>query len=142
MSSGGGVRYRPANGPEVVLANEIRLPLGESIEFQLESSDVIHSFWIPALGGKMDMIPGRTTPLVLEATCPGIFRGLCAEYCGTAHALMAFSVIVMRKEEFAQWLDAQRLPAPEPADAVAMQGRDAFFTHGCSACHTHSRHIR
>ena len=130
------VRYRPPNGTEVVLANEIRLPLGEIVQFQLESSDVIHSFWIPALGGKMDMIPGRKTRLALEATRAGVFRGVCAEYCGTAHALMAFSVVVMPKAEFERWLDAQRLAAPAPSDAVAMQGRDAFFTYGCSACHT------
>jgi cytochrome c oxidase subunit II len=130
------VRYRPPNGTEVVLANEIRLPLGETVEFQLESSDVIHSFWIPALGGKMDMIPGRTTRLALEATRLGVFRGVCAEYCGTAHALMAFSVVVMPKAEFERWLDAQRLAAAEPSEAVAVRGRDAFFTYGCSACHT------
>ncbi len=130
------VRYRLPNGSEVVLANEIRLPLGEIVEFQLESSDVIHSFWIPALGGKMDMIPGRTTRLSLEATRPGIFRGVCAEYCGTAHALMAFSVVVMPKEEFERWLDAQSSAAPEPVEPLAMQGRDAFLIHGCSACHT------
>jgi cytochrome c oxidase subunit 2 len=130
------VRYQPPSGAEVVLANEIRLPLGEMVEFELASSDVIHSFWIPALGGKMDMIPGRTTRLVLEATRAGVFRGVCAEYCGTAHALMAFSVIVMPREEFAQWLERQRSPAREPAEAVAKQGRDAFLTHGCSACHT------
>ena len=129
------VRYRPPNGTDVVLANEIRLPLGEMVEFQLESSDVIHSFWIPALGGKMDMIPGRTTRLTLEPTRPGVFRGVCAEYCGTAHALMAFSVVVMPKEEFDRWLDAQRATAPEPTEAVAIQGREAFLTHGCSACH-------
>jgi len=130
------VRYRPPDGGEVVLANEIRLPLGEMVEFHLESSDVIHSFWIPALGGKMDMIPGRTTRLVLEATRPGRFRGVCAEYCGTAHALMAFSVVVMQKEEFNRWLDDQRLPASEPAEIVSTRGRDLFFTNGCSACHT------
>lgn len=130
------VRYRPLDGTEVVLANEIRLPLGEVVEFHLKSSDVIHSFWIPALGGKMDMIPGRTTRLVLEATRAGVFRGVCAEYCGTAHALMAFSVVVMAKEEFHRWLDAQRLPAAEPAEIVTMQGRDGFLRNGCSACHT------
>jgi cytochrome c oxidase subunit 2 len=129
------VRYRPPNGPEVLSANEIRLPLGEIVEFQLESSDVIHSFWIPALGGKMDMIPGRTTRLALEATRAGVFRGVCAEYCGAAHALMAFSVVVMPKEEFERWLDAQRLAAPEPSEAMAVQGRDALFRYGCSACH-------
>ena len=84
----------------------------------------------------MDMIPGRTTRLALEPTRPGVFRGVCAEYCGTAHALMAFSVVVMPKEEFDRWLGAQRSAAPEPTEAVTIHGRDAFLTHGCSACHT------
>ena len=130
------VRYRHPNGADVNLANEICLPLGEVVEFVLESSDVIHSFWIPALGGKMDMIPGRKTRLVLEPTRPGVFRGVCAEYCGTAHALMAFSVNVLPKEEFDRWLLAQQLPAPEPAEALAIQGHNAFLRNGCSACHT------
>ncbi|HEY5812992.1 MAG TPA: cytochrome c oxidase subunit II [Terrimicrobiaceae bacterium] len=130
------VRYQLPEGGEVVLANEIRLPLGEATEFSLESSDVIHSFWIPALGGKMDMIPGRTTRLLLEPTRAGIFRGVCAEYCGTSHALMAFSVVVMPPEEFQRWLADQKLPAREPIDLVAAKGRESFFTNGCSACHT------
>jgi cytochrome c oxidase subunit 2 len=130
------VHYRHPNGAEVDLANEIRLPLGETVEFFLESSDVIHSFWIPALGGKMDMIPGRRTRLVLEPTRLGVFRGVCAEYCGTAHALMTFSVKVVPKEEFDRWFNAQQLPAPTPAEALAIQGHNAFFTNGCSACHT------
>ena len=110
--------------------------VGEPVEFQLESPDVIHSFWIPALGGKMDMIPGRTTRLALEPTRPGVFRGVCAEYCGTAHALMAFSVVVMPKEEFDRWLDASTLDRSRTDRAlVAIQGREAFLTNGCSACH-------
>ena len=129
------VRYQPPDGGEVVLANEIRLPVDTTVEFHLDSPDVIHSFWIPALGGKMDMIPGRKTRLVLEPMRAGIYRGVCAEYCGTAHALMAFSVVVMEKEDFARWLDEQRQPAPEPAELVTVRGRDFFFTNGCSACH-------
>lgn len=82
------------------------------------------------------MIPGRTTRLVLEPLRAGVFRGICAEYCGTAHALMAFSVVVMPREEFDRWLAGQRLPAPEPAEPVAARGHESFFTNGCSACHT------
>jgi len=130
------VRYQLPDGEEVVLANEIRIPVGEPVEFQLDSADVIHSFWIPSLGGKMDMIPGRRTRLALEPTRTGTFRGVCAEYCGASHALMAFYVVVMEKAEFAQWLAQQRQPAPQPVEPIAAQGRDHFLANGCSACHT------
>jgi cytochrome c oxidase subunit 2 len=130
------VRYLSPNGEEVVLANEIRIPVGEPVEFELDSRDVIHSFWIPSLGGKMDMIPGRRTRLTLRPTRTGTFRGVCAEYCGTSHALMAFYVVVTEKAEFVQWLDQQRQPAPAPAEPIAVKGREFFFSYGCSACHT------
>jgi len=130
------VRYQPPTGPAFDLANEIRLPAGEPVEFELSSPDVIHSFWIPALGGKMDMIPGRKTRLTLEPTRTGRFRGVCAEYCGTSHALMAFDVVVMSKPEFAEWMDAQRRPASQAVDSIATLGRERFFANGCAACHT------
>lgn len=129
------VRYEPPNGEPVDLANEIRLPVGEPVQFELASPDVIHSFWIPSLGGKMDMIPGRRTRIALEPTRTGRFRGACAEYCGTAHALMAFDVVVMEKAEFERWLEAQRQSAAEPAGPLATLGRERFFANGCSACH-------
>jgi cytochrome c oxidase subunit 2 len=130
------VRYHPSDGRLVELANEIRVPVGEAVEFELDSPDVIHSFWIPSLGGKMDMIPGRRTRLVLHPTRTGTFRGACAEYCGTSHALMAFPVVVMEQAAFTRWLEQQQQPARAPADPLASQGRDAFFLNGCSACHT------
>jgi cytochrome c oxidase subunit II len=132
------VRYLPpgGNGGAVELANEIRLPVGERVEFQLESPDVIHSFWIPALGGKIDMIPGRVNRLTLEPTRTGIFRGACAEYCGTSHALMNFSVVVLEKEDFARWLAHQAEPAQEPTPPPAAHGRELFLANGCGACHT------
>lgn len=129
------VRYIPKEGEEAVLANEIRLPVGEAVEFELDSPDVIHSFWIPSIGGKMDMIPGRRTRLTLYPTRTGTFRGVCAEYCGGSHALMAFPVVVMEKAEFDQWLALQRQPAREPAEPLAVRGRDLFLSNGCSACH-------
>lgn len=129
------VRYEAADGEPIELANEIRLPVGEPVEFELESPDVIHSFWIPALGGKMDMIPGRRTRLTLEPTRTGVFRGVCAEFCGTAHAFMAFSVVVVEKPDFERWLAAQRHGAAEPAEPLASHGRERFFANGCSACH-------
>jgi cytochrome c oxidase subunit II len=130
------VRYHSPDRPPVELANEIRVPLGEPVEFELDSPDVIHSFWIPSLGGKMDMIPGRRTRLVLHPTRTGTFRGACAEYCGTSHALMAFPVVVMEQADFTRWLEQQQQPARAPADALATQGHEAFFQNGCSACHT------
>lgn len=130
------VRYLPPGGPEVVLANEIRLPVGERVELLLESPDVIHSFWIPSLGGKMDMIPGRVTRLALEPTRTGTFRGACAEYCGASHALMAFNAVVMEKETFDRWLEREALPARTPPGPLATRGRELFLVHGCGACHT------
>jgi cytochrome c oxidase subunit 2 len=111
------------------------LPVGQPVEFELESPDVIHSFWIPSLGGKMDMIPGRRTRLMLHPTRTGTFRGACAEYCGTSHALMAFDVVVTEEAEFLRWLAQQRSPAREPAEPLALAGREHFFVNGCSACH-------
>ena len=130
------VRYLPAGQEPITVANEIRLPVGEPVEFHLESPDVIHSFWIPPLGGKMDMIPGRKTRLVLTPSRTGVFRGVCAEYCGASHALMAFSAVVQEKQEFAAWLAHQSRPAETPRDDFAAQGAQLFMAHGCNACHT------
>src|SRR5687767_7322663 len=129
------VRYHFSEQSAVELANEIRLPVGEAVEFELDSPDVIHSFWIPSLGGKMDMIPGRTTRLKLRPTRSGVFRGVCAEYCGTAHALMSFFVVVEEKDEFARWLDHQAQPARPPTLDLALQGQQLFLANGCGACH-------
>lgn len=130
------VRYFPRGESPVDLANEIRLPLGEPAEFLLESPDVIHSFWIPPLGGKVDMIPGRRTRLRLEASKLGTFRGVCAEYCGTSHALMMFPVVVETPEAFQGWLARQARPAVLPSDPVAAKGLQVFLSSGCGACHT------
>jgi cytochrome c oxidase subunit II len=130
------VRYLPSRGAPVDLANEIRLPVGEEVEFVLESRDVIHSFWIPALAGKVDMLPGRQTRLRLTPSRTGSFRGVCAEYCGTSHALMGFAVIVQAKPDFERWLEAQAAPARPADDAVARRGEAVLFENGCGACHT------
>ena len=130
------VRYPTPDGDTVELANELRLPVGEPVEFLLDSPDVIHSFWIPSLGGKLDMVPGRTTRLTLHPTRTGVFRGACAEYCGTSHALMNFYVIVMRRDEFDRWLTHQATAADPPAGALAERGSEVFLANGCGACHT------
>jgi cytochrome c oxidase subunit 2 len=130
------VRYQISDGEPVVLANEIRLAVDEPVEFRLESPDVIHSFWIPSLGGKIDMIPGRVTRLALTPTKTGVFRGSCAEYCGTSHALMSFYVVVHEKEDFARWLAHQQTLARPPDAPLPARGRELFLASGCGACHT------
>jgi cytochrome c oxidase subunit 2 len=101
------IRYQPPDNPAFVLANEIRLPVGRPVEFLLESDNVIHSFWVPALGGKMDLIPGRTNRLLLRPTRTGTFAGMCAEFCGRAHATMRLTVVVVPEDEFNRWVAAQ-----------------------------------
>lgn len=130
------VRYAPAGGPGFELANEIRLPVGERIELQLASADVIHSFWVPSLAGKLDMVPGRLNRMALEPTRTGVFRGACAEYCGTSHAFMSFYVVVMEQDAFAQWLRGEGRGAEPPAGPVAAAGQEAFLAYGCGSCHT------
>lgn len=130
------VRYQPEGAEAIELANEIRLPVDSKVVFELSSPDVIHSFWIPSLGGKMDMIPGRVNELVLEPTRTGVFRGVCAEYCGSSHALMEFEAVVMPQDEFDAWLAHQAQPAASPQTDAARQGLLAFEGNGCGACHT------
>jgi cytochrome c oxidase subunit 2 len=109
------VRYEPPGGQPFETANEVRLPVGEPVEFLLHSNNVIHSFWIPALGGKMDMIPGRVNRLALHPTKTGSFRGACAEFCGRGHANMRFHAIVLPADEFRIWLARQAEPAAQTA---------------------------
>lgn len=129
------VQYITVDGV-VETANELHLPVGERVEVQLSSPDVIHSFWVPSIAGKMDMVPGRLTRLALEPTRTGVFRGACAEYCGASHALMAFLVVVVQPSEFEAWLTAQARPAMPAADATTIRGQAAFVANGCTACHT------
>jgi len=130
------VEYWPEGADEpVIAANEIRFPAGERTELVLESAHVIHSFWIPALGGKMDMFPGRETFLSLRPTRPGTFRGQCAEFCGASHTWMAFDAHVMEPDAFDDWLAAQTEDAAAPASAAAERGAELFGREGCGACH-------
>lgn len=129
------VRYLLPDGEEITLANEIRLPVGEPVEFLLDSPDVIHSFWIPSLGGKVDMIPGRTNRLTLHPTRTGTFRGACAEFCGASHALMNFHVVVEERAAFDRWIEGQAAPARLPTDELGRRGQALFLGNGCGACH-------
>ena len=131
------VRYRdPATGADIVTANEIRIPVGQPVYLALTSADVIHSFWVPQLAGKMDMLPGRMQHLLVTATEPGTWRGQCAEFCGEQHAQMAIHVVGLAPPAFDAWLAAQAQPAPAPATAALALGRDAFLAQRCNACHT------
>jgi cytochrome c oxidase subunit II len=127
------VRY-PDHG--VVTANEIHVPVGETVDLALRSADIIHSFWVPELMPKTDMIPGRDNRMWLRADRPGIYRGQCAEFCGLQHARMAFLVIAEPRSEFDAWLEEQAADAPEPTDAEARAGLQAFLSSPCVGCHT------
>lgn len=132
------VRYTdPAGGPDIVLANEIRLPVGQPVYLGLSSADVIHSFWVPALAGKVDMVPGRVHGMTLQADRPGVYRAQCAEYCGQQHAQMALHVVAQDAPEFAAWLARQGKAASPPpaADSLAVAGRRVFERQRCAACH-------
>jgi cytochrome c oxidase subunit 2 len=121
----------------VMLANELHLPVGQAVEVILTTSDVIHSFWIPSLAGKVDMIPGRSNRLILKSMEAGVYRGQCAEFCGLQHALMAFHVIVEPPAQFDAWLARQALPVRESsAPEQQSTGRALFFSGGCAECHT------
>ena len=125
------VRYLLPSGEQFELANEIRIPVGDPVEILLESPDVIHAFWIPPLAGKVDMIPGRVNRLTLEPKRTGVFRGVCAEFCGTSHALMAFDAVVLERDAFRVWLAQQR----RPAAMRQSRGLELFLANGCDACH-------
>ncbi len=120
----------------VTTANELHIPVGQPVLLQLIARDVIHSFWVPALHGKRDMIPGHESTTYLQADRAGVFRGRCAEFCGDQHAKMAFLVIAEPPDQFQAWLRAQRkLPDP-PASEVAQRGQQVLLRTTCPTCHT------
>ncbi len=121
---------------QVTTANEIHIPVGQPVTFKLASDDVIHSFWVPELHGKRDLIPGRVNHFWLQADEPGEYWGLCAEYCGTQHAKMLFVVVAKPQAQFDQWLAQQQQPAATPTDALTQEGFDVFMDADCGRCHT------
>lgn len=130
------VRYESAEPARTLTtANEIHIPVGRPVRLTLASSDVIHSFWVPSLMGKQDLVTGRENELVLTARRPGVYRGQCAEFCGWQHARMAILVVAEEPEAFQAWYEAQLAPAAEPASAAARRGRDVFLSKACILCH-------
>jgi cytochrome c oxidase subunit 2 len=117
-------------------ANEIHIPVGRNVRLQLEGVDVIHSFWVPSLAGKQDLIPGRPNELVIRAERAGVYRGQCAEFCGLQHAHMAFFVIADEQSVFDEWVRSQRQEASAASEAEAISGQQAFMSKQCAACHT------
>jgi cytochrome c oxidase subunit II len=131
------VRY-PAH--QITTANEIHVPAGEPVRLRLASADVIHSFWVPRLHGKIDTVPGKVNTFWIEADRPGAYRGQCAEFCGVQHALMGFWVVASPRASFEAWLADHRRPAAEPATEAARRGRAVFEDAGCSVCHVVQGH--
>jgi len=120
----------------VTTANELHLPIGRPIYVTLHAADVIHSFWVPALHGKTDLVPGRENVTWLRVDRAGVYRGQCAEYCGAQHAHMALTVIAEPSDQFEQWLKAQREPAPGPGTPEAIRGLQVVERGPCAMCHT------
>jgi cytochrome c oxidase subunit 2 len=116
-------------------ANEIHIPVGRNVRLQLEGIDVIHSFWVPSLAGKQDLIPGRPNELMIRAERAGVYRGQCAEFCGMQHAHMAFFVVAEEQPYFDEWVGLQRQNAATSSDAEVAAGQQAFLSKQCAACH-------
>jgi len=116
-------------------ANELHLPVNRPVNIEVESADVMHSFWIPALHGKVDLIPGHPNFIRLEASQPGEYTGQCAEYCGAEHAKMRLLAVVEDPDSYEAWLEAQRKPGVQPTTAEAIAGQQVFLGGPCSMCH-------
>ena len=130
------IRYMSSDASRILItANEIHIPVGRPIQIRGLSNDVIHSFWVPNLNGKRDLIPSRVTTQWLEADHAGVFRGQCAEFCGLQHAHMAIWVIAESEDKFEAWIQAQLWPAAAPLDPVKQRGQQVFMNSACIFCH-------
>jgi cytochrome c oxidase subunit II len=125
----------PTPARRLITANELKLPAGRPALLELHAEDVIHSFWIPNLGGKQDLIPGRVNTLILTPRREGEYRGQCAEFCGLQHAKMGLDATVMSESEFTQWRDQQSAPAPAPQTPEQIRGHELFMSGPCASCH-------
>jgi cytochrome c oxidase subunit 2 len=130
------IQYEDADPSRVVTtANELHVPVGQPVTLKLDSTDVIHSFWIPSLSGKEDLIPGRQNLLQIRVERAGVYRGQCAEFCGWQHAHMGLLVVASPPDEFGRWRDAQLASAEPPATPERQRGHDVFMSRPCMMCH-------
>lgn len=116
-------------------ANELHIPAGGKVLAKVVSADVIHSWWVPALGRKMDMIPGKNNWVVIQANTPGTYEGTCSEFCGQQHAWMRIKVFAQSEKNFKEWVSGHGKPAVEPKGALAMEGKKMFMQKSCTGCH-------
>jgi len=130
-------RYAADGGqPAFVVANELHVPVGRPVIVSLKAADVIHTFWVPNLHGKKDMLPGIDSTIEFRADRPGVYRGQCAEFCGQEHALMALFVTADDRAHYASWAAHQRADAAPPTTALAQRGQQLFEAADCAQCHT------
>jgi len=127
------VRY-PREG--IVTANDIYVPVGQRVRLRLTTQDVLHSFWVPQLTGKTDLIAGRTNTMTIEADRPGVYRGQCAEFCGLQHAQMIFYVVAEAPPDYQAWVARETATPTSPTDPMALEGEQLFERAPCAACHT------
>lgn len=119
----------------VVTANEVHLPVGKQILMEMRSADVIHDWWVPQLGNKMDLVPNLTNYLWLHINKPGKYLGACSEFCGAQHAWMRITVIAQSEKDFQSWLEKNSKDAVTPSDTLAITGAQIFQTQSCAGCH-------
>jgi len=132
------VEYENESEPSKAMttANELHVPIGRPVKLTLQSSDVIHSFWVPNIHGKKDLVPGHPTEMWLKATQPGTFRGQCAEFCGLQHAHMRLTFIAETTQAFEQWMQSSSSDAPQPTTDTQQRGLQVFMSNQCMMCHT------
>lgn len=128
-------RYEGANGDTIITANEVHVPVGRTVRLRMTSTDVLHSFWIPQMGGKRDVIPNRVTNIVFTPLEAGVYLGQCAEFCGESHALMKMRLIAHEPNDFQRWLANESAPAVEPTDSAVMIGQQLVTGGMCAGCH-------
>lgn len=121
-------------GEGIVTADELHLPVGQEVDLEITSADVMHSFWVPRLGGKVEALPGHVNQLWLKADKTGVYPGQCAQFCGTGHADMAFKVVVDTPQQYQQWVASMKQTAATPVSAQAQQGKQ-LFQQNCQSCH-------
>ena len=129
-------RFKLNDGTYLVGAQELHIPVNTKVRIQLSSKDVIHSFWVPNIGGKKDAVPGRTTDLWIQADKPGTYKGQCFEFCGTGHADMLITLVVHPKAEYATWAKGAVAEAGRLSDPATKKGRETFLALACTGCHT------